>query len=555
MTTLAERTVGRRPGTAQLLLEQTVHSTRELWRSRVVVIFTVLFPLIWLVVIGFFAGDVVVDEATGLRLMQFFAPAAVAMGILYATFPTVTIPLALAREQGVLKRVRGTPLPAWIHLAGRIGGALVFALASVLAVLALGVVAYDVQIVWRTLPATLVTSLVAAACYCALGLAVAMIAPSAGTAEAGSIALAVALTFVSGLYSGGSTPSWLTRIADVLPLKPFTDALQLQFNPYEPGWGWDLPALGVLAAWGLGAVLVAARAFSWEPHARKTAAHATAPAADPGPATTATSEVTRVRATGVGRPGLATLLTGQVGWAIRTAWHDPGWIFFSIALPVGIYVLTSATLPGEVSEIDGVPYGLALAAGMIAWGTAVTAFLNTPEAVARARDRGVLKRLRGTPVTPAVYIAGRGVAALLLSLVTGALVLAVGLLFFDLRISWAGVAAAVALLALGTAVLTACGFALAGVLPNSKAVGAVGLAILLPLAFLSNAFAIPVTPAWMTTAGSFLPLKHVIDGLNAVLDPAGPSMPWVAVAVLLAWGALAGFAAARTFSWESRSQA
>ena len=74
-----------------------------------------------------------------------------------AAFPTVATTLANARERGVLKRVRGTPLPVGTHLAGRVAGAVVVAVASLLTMVAVGVVVYDVQVVWRAAPAAAVT--------------------------------------------------------------------------------------------------------------------------------------------------------------------------------------------------------------------------------------------------------------------------------------------------------------------------------------------------------------------------------------------------------------
>ncbi|CDZ89745.1 ABC-type multidrug transport system permease subunit [Rhodococcus ruber] len=245
-----------RPAAAGLLAEQLRHTVVDLWRVRVVFVFTFLFPLTWLVVIGFLAGNATVDEDSGVRVMQFVTPTAVVMGVLYAAWPTVATALATAREQGVLKRVRGTPLPAWIYLAGRVGGAVVFALCSVLTMLIVGALAYDVQILWRTAPATVVTIAVGIACFAALGLAVAALSPSAAVAEAVSIAGAVALGFLSGLLIVGDLPGWADSIASVFPLKPFNEALQGQFDPFASGGGWDPGALAVMAAWTLAASLV-----------------------------------------------------------------------------------------------------------------------------------------------------------------------------------------------------------------------------------------------------------------------------------------------------------
>lgn len=537
-----DRRTGRRPHASTLLWHQLLYTLQELWRSRVVFIFTFLFPLTWLVVLGSLAGNATVDDDSGVRVMQFVTPTAAAMGVTYAAFPTVAITLALAREGGVLKRVHGTPLPPWVYLAGRIGGAVVFALGSVLIMLTVGVLAYDVEIVWATALASLTTIAVAIACFASLGLAVACISPSATFAQAASIGSAVVVTFLSGMYSEGAQASWADRIAAVLPLKPFDDALGNQFDPLSSGAGWDIGALAVMAAWTVGALVVAIRTFGWD--AQRTGRHTAAAAPlqhargdAPSPAVVAA------------RLPAASLLLQQIRHTTVAAWRDPGWVFFAVALPVGLFSYNMANYGDSGITLHGASYVVAFAAGMVTWGAAVTAFVNMPEAIAHARDEHVLKRLRGTPLAPSQYIIGRVVSALWIALLTGALVLAVGVTFFDLRPDWAAVPVAVGILLLGTATVAACGIALASVLPSSKAVSAVALGLLLPLSFFSDIFVIVGLPPWMATVGSLLPLKHIANLLTTLLEP-GLTTSWASVAVLVLWPGGAGWLAVRTFRWD-----
>ena len=254
-----------RPRMWSLLAGQLGYALRDLWRTRIVFIFTLLFPLTWLIVIGFLVDNLTVDGGTEVRFMQFVVPTAVVMGVLYGTYPTVANSLVDAREQGVLRRFRGTPLPAWIYLAGRIGAAVMFALASLVTMLVVGVIAYDVQIVWRTAFATLVTVTCAIAAFAAAGLAVAGLVRSVPLAQAVSIGSAVIISFLSGVGTVGDMPSWADRVAAVFPVKPFYEALQAQFNPFGNGAGWDVGALAVIAGWAVGSALVAGRVFRWDP--------------------------------------------------------------------------------------------------------------------------------------------------------------------------------------------------------------------------------------------------------------------------------------------------
>jgi ABC-type multidrug transport system permease subunit len=135
-------------------------------------------------------------------------------------------------------------------------------------------------------------------------------------------------------------------------------------------------------------------------------------------------------------------------------------------------------------------------------------------------------------------------------LVTGVLIVVEGLVFFDLDIAASGPPTAAALLLLGTASITACGFVLASLVPSRNAASALGLGILFLAAFISNVFVAGQMPAWLDTVGALLPLKHLAHSLVTVLDPTGPSVSWTGVAVMMAWLVLAALLAVRLFRWE-----
>lgn len=541
----------RRPSVVRLFRDQLGFAVRDLWRSRIAFIFTFLFPLVFLVVIGAMAGNETIAAGSTVRVMQFVTPSAAVMGALYGAYPTVASSLSDARERGVLKRVRGTPVPGWVHLAGRIGAAVLFALGSLVLMLVVGVIAYDVEIQWHTMPATAVTVLAAVTCFAALGVAVAGLVRSATVAQAVSIATAVALSFVSGVMGYGDMPAWADRVAQVFPLKPFNDALGEQFDPFATGSGWDPGALAVIGAWTAAAVAVAVPTFRWSPAPARTSRRRTDTTGAPAkPAPVARS---RVQATAAGRPSLLALLGDQVRWATRSALRDPGWVFFAIAMPVGLYVFNASVMGGRSADVSySPPLGLQYATGLIAWGAIVTVLVNVPDALARARERGILKRLRGTPLQIGTYFAGRFASALLLVLATAALVVLAGTAWFDLEVAWNGMALAVGTLVLGTSALAACGLLLASVVRSSKAVTAVGLGVALPLAFFSDVFAIEAVPSWMSTVGAFFPLKHLANSMSYALDPAGPTVSWTGLAVMTAWLVVAGLLAARLFRWSAR---
>ena len=536
-----------RPAAARLALDQVGYAVRALWRTRLVLIFTFAMPIVWLVVIGILAGNETVDPVSGVRVMQFVTPVAVAMGTFFATFPTLATSLSEARESGVLKRLRGTPLPAWAYLVGQIGAALVFAVASLAVTLAVAVLAYDVEVPAETAPALVVTLLVGIASFSALGLAVATVSATAAMAQAIAVGASILLAFISGMFViGGDLPGWLSRIASVFPLKPYTDALKAQFDPFEEGSGWDPGALAVIAAWGLAATLVAAWAFRRKPGAASTRGAAATEAAPAG----------RGRAGGpgsastIGRPSATRLVFDQARAANRATWRDPGSLLF-VLIPVGLYALL-LTMQGNVLLPGGMPFATFFAAGMVTWGAGTAVFMNLPEAVARARDRGVLKRLRGTPLSASQYLVGVTIAGLALTFLIAGLVVTTGYLFFGLRIPAVGLAVGALVILIGTLTLAACGFLLAALVPNARAVGAVGLMFLFVLSFASDIFIVGGGPDWLGTFGSLFPLKHVQNALADAWDPSGPVLDRANYAVLLAWAAGAAALAVRFFRWEPR---
>ncbi|MGN6576518.1 MAG: ABC transporter permease [Nocardioides sp.] len=558
MTTLAQRLhrpvsrpggVGR-PSRPRLLADELAYAVRDLWRSRIASIFTFLLPLTFLVVMGAMAGNETIRPESPVRVMQFVTPYAAVMGALYGSFPTVAASLAEARESGVLKRFHGTPLPGGIYLAGRIGAAMLFALGSLVLLMAVGVLVYDVQLWWARIPAMLVTVLMAVACFAALGVAVAGIARSAALAQSAAIGAALVLSFVSGLMGVGTLPGWADAVAGVFPVKPLKDALELQLDPWAVGNGWDLGALAMFAAWTLAAVAVAAWTFRWEPVRDRAPRAGTANGAANGAAAGVVSP-DAVVAAAPGRPSSLALLTVQARWGTRAALRDTGWVFFAIAMPWGLYVFNAA-IRGAYVDDEQPPLALQAATGMVAWGAIVAAMVSLPEAVARARETGVLKRLRGTPLASVLYLGGRFAALFGLVVATAVLVIGTGVAWFDVDVAGRGSLLAAGVLLLGTASLAACGAVLVSLLPSAKAVTAVGLGIALPLAFFSDTFAVQGIPAWMQQVGGFFPLKHLANSLSFALDPAGPSVSWVGLAVMSVWLVAAGVLALRTFRWSSR---
>jgi ABC-2 type transport system permease protein len=166
----------------------------------------------------------------------------------------------------VLKRLRGTPLPAWCYLAGRIGSALWVGLLAMALTIGVGVVLYDVRILGRTLAAVLVILVVGTASAAAVGLAVAAFAPNVQTFSVVALATLLPLSFISDIFIiGADLPRWVEVAGWLFPLKHLANAMAQAFDPTVDGSGFAWGHLAVAAAWGLAGLLVAAARLRFVP--------------------------------------------------------------------------------------------------------------------------------------------------------------------------------------------------------------------------------------------------------------------------------------------------
>jgi len=224
------------------------------WRNPSAAFFNFLLPLLLLVLIATaFASD-------GSEL-DVLIPGVAGMGVLATTFTALAYNLTLLRDEGVLKRIRGTPMPAGAYLAGFIGSATLNAILQVTLVVAIGNLLYGVD--WPQNPATLVGfTLLGVICFASLGVAFSHIIPNEEAAPAYTNAVFLPVIFISGVfYSSDDLPTALRGVAEALPLKHLIDGL----SEGIVGGGSDIgTAAVVVAAWAAAALFLAVRFFRWE---------------------------------------------------------------------------------------------------------------------------------------------------------------------------------------------------------------------------------------------------------------------------------------------------
>lgn len=264
-----------RPSDFSLLWAQIRYQNKIFWRTPIAAFFTLVFPLMFLVLFTAIFGNEVNDN--GITTAQFFAPNLAVFAAVSASYTNLAIGTAISRDNGILKRVRGTPLPPWIYLAGRIGSATYIAAIAVVVMLGVGMALYGVQVSWRSIPAAVVAFLVGVGCFSALGMLVAALAPNGDSSPAITNATLLPLAFVSDIFFDvENPPRWMDLIGDFFPLKHFAIAFRDPLNPMLSGLQFHWGRLGYMALWGIVAVMAAIRFFRWEPKTGSTEATKTA---------------------------------------------------------------------------------------------------------------------------------------------------------------------------------------------------------------------------------------------------------------------------------------
>lgn len=262
-----------------LLVQQIKYQNKIFWRSPVSAFFTIVFPLMFLVLFTALFGN---DEisALGVTTAQFYAPALAVFGVASATYTNLLITTAISRDEGILKKVRGTPLPPWLYIAGRVGSAVWIALSAVVIMMTVGSVVYGVEIRGSTLAAAALTFLVGAATFAAVGLMVAALVPNADSAPAVAQATLLPIAFISDVFIvTDDMPAWMEALGNIFPLKHFVAAFGDAFNPSLSGSGFAWSGsdteyaiglhLAVMLAWGIGGAIIAVRYFKWEPQGHR----------------------------------------------------------------------------------------------------------------------------------------------------------------------------------------------------------------------------------------------------------------------------------------------
>nr|MDT0658310.1 ABC transporter permease [Micromonospora sp. DSM 115978] len=256
-------------GPVALGLRQGRLEVRQFLRSRESVVFTMAFPVIMILIFAsIFSGEI----GGGVKFTQYFVTGMIATGLMTVGFQSLAIQIPIERDRGVLKRLRGTPMPKWVYFAGKVIMVAVIGVAETVLLLAVAVLLFDLRMPdtaakWLTLG--WVSALGITACTLC-GIAFSSLARSGRSASAVVTPVALVLQFISGVFFVfTSLPTWMQQVAALFPLKWMCQGLRSVFLPesfgaQEPGGSFELGRVAlVLALWCVIGLLLCLTTFRW----------------------------------------------------------------------------------------------------------------------------------------------------------------------------------------------------------------------------------------------------------------------------------------------------
>jgi ABC-2 type transport system permease protein len=236
-------------------------------RNPRAMVFTFAFPLILVVLFSALNGNAKIDSyGQHIRFAQFYTPAIAIFSLVTACYTSLVMGLATARDAGLLKRVRGTPLPMGIYLGSWVAGAIAVGICGVLLLFIVAVPAFGVHIYAAQLPEALVTLLLGALCLASLGVAVASLVKTADQAQPVAQLTFLPVSFISGIWFPlDGAPDWLIHVAHFFPLYHIVNAFGSCFVPGQSGSAFNGSDLSAIVIWTAVGLFVAVRRFRWEP--------------------------------------------------------------------------------------------------------------------------------------------------------------------------------------------------------------------------------------------------------------------------------------------------
>jgi ABC-2 type transport system permease protein len=229
---------------------------RMFWRNPSAAFFNFLLPLLFLT-----GGGIILSGSQ--HDLNRLIPAIAGMSVMSTTFTALAYNIVFLRERGVLKRIRGTPLPTVSYFGGVAANAVTNTALQIVIIVLAGRVFFGIgwPSQWGALIAFLLVGVV---CFAALGVAFAHVIPNFESTAAYVNAVFLPVVFISFyVFDSTGAPGFLKSIADALPLKPLIEGLSGAIVTGS-SLSSNLDALAVIGLWGIFGLYFAVRGFSWE---------------------------------------------------------------------------------------------------------------------------------------------------------------------------------------------------------------------------------------------------------------------------------------------------
>jgi ABC-2 type transport system permease protein len=245
----------------------------------------------------------------------------------------------------------------------------------------------------------------------------------------------------------------------------------------------------------------------------------------------------------------------QIRWEQKSYWRNPPAAAFTFAFPLLFLVIFTAIYGNGTVDIRGgtVKFAQYYVPAIVAFGLISACYTNLAFTVCIRRESGLLKRTRGTPLSPAVYLCGIVGNAIFVALILTALVIALGLIAYGVTFPGRYLGLLVAIVVSGFC-FSALGIAIATFVPNEDAAPAIINFVLLPLLFISGTFGPISSTSALGRIAAVFPVRHLVQALVAVFNPFGGGTGIVAshTVVMIAWGVAGLLLSLRRFRWEPR---
>ncbi len=241
------------------------------FREKSSLIFTLVFPVFLLVIFGALFGSAG-DVAPGVGYVNYLVPGMIAAGLMTTSFQNLAITIPIERDAGLLKRLRGTPMPKSAYFLGKVVLVLILSLISTVLMLLVGLIFYHVSLpssLTRWLVFAAVLLLGVAACTL-VGIAFSSLPKTGRGAPAMVTPIALLLQFISGVFLPFTQlPDWLQTVGAIFPLKWMAQGLRYVFLPdkakaAEAAHSFELDRVFlILGAWAVVGLVLCVLTFRW----------------------------------------------------------------------------------------------------------------------------------------------------------------------------------------------------------------------------------------------------------------------------------------------------